>query len=69
MAGALGRSELEDLEDMIDRSSLEEVLVGLAQICYEKAEHLRSNWQDEGAARIWERDAKKLDALAAKVQT
>jgi hypothetical protein len=52
-----------ELEDMIDKSSLGDVLEMLVEICYEKADHLRHNWQDEAAAKQWERWGKKIDRI------
>lgn len=50
------RSAAKDqLEAMIDQSSLNDVLALLAEVCHEKADHLRSAWQDEAAAEHWER--------------
>lgn len=60
--------ESEQLEAMIDRSSLKDVLEMLAEICGEKAEHIRSNWQDEPMARFWEADARKVARVAEKVR-
>lgn len=55
------------LEQLIDRASLQEVLSALADVCHEKAEHLRCNWQDESTARTWQRDGAALDRLSVKV--
>ena len=55
------------LEDIMDKSSLEKVLESLANICYEKAEHLRENWQDYTAAKIWDKAAHVVDRAAANV--
>jgi hypothetical protein len=54
---------LDAIEQLIDQSDLKQCLEDIVQICHAKAEHLRSNWQDEVGARSWERDAKKLDRL------
>jgi hypothetical protein len=35
----------------------------LVDICYAKAEHIRTNWQDNDLAKQWERVAKQLDKL------
>lgn len=51
----------EQLEKMIDSIGLEKVLEMLSAICAEKAEHVRSNWQDVTLARAWERNAKAID--------
>ena len=42
-----------DLEDTIDVDGLAETLEKLGDICFEKSEHLVSNWQDAGAAAQW----------------
>lgn len=66
--GKVKGQDLKDLlEGAIDSNGLSGVLSALSEICYEKGDHLRSNWQDEHAARDWERDAKYLDTLSAKV--
>lgn len=53
----------DDLEMMIDSVGLGNVVDLLEEICYEKAEHLRSNWQDESAAKHWEHDAREFDKV------
>jgi len=55
-------AELEgSLEHLLDQSSLSDLLQALGQVCYEKADHLRSNWQDRSAASDW-------DSAAGRVQ-
>jgi len=54
------RDAKDRLEAMLDQSSLKEVLDMLAEICHEKADHLRSNWQDEAAAKDWERMGNRI---------
>jgi hypothetical protein len=56
------------IEEVVDRSSLEHLLELIADLCNDKAEHLRTNWQDVYAARCWERDAAKLLKLAPKLE-
>lgn len=56
------------LEQIIDSSSLERLLELVADVCHEKAEHLRSNWQDRNTAKSWERDAAKLLKLAPRLE-
>ena len=55
------------LEQLVDSMGLAYVVHALEQVCYEKADHLRSNWGDVPAAKEWERDAKKLDTCANKL--
>jgi len=58
------RNEMKfQLEEMIDQSSLNDLLEMLAEVCHEKADHLRSNWQDEAAARDWERLGNRVSKL------
>ncbi len=49
----LNTSEKLELETLIDRCGLSSVLMALSEICGEKADHIRSNWQDEHLARDW----------------
>jgi hypothetical protein len=56
------------LEDFIDRHGMKGVMDALARIADEKADHVRTNWQDEKTARTWERDARKADRLALKLE-
>lgn len=58
------RVDTEALEAMVDRSGIGAVLEALAEICREKAEHLRENWQDEVSARMWDRRASALERTA-----
>jgi hypothetical protein len=58
----------DELEKQIDRSDLRTVVELLLEICYDKAEHLRANWQDEVSAKTWEKDAKMLDKIAGKLE-
>jgi hypothetical protein len=56
------------LESLVDQTSLLSVLETLTDICHGKAEHLRSNWQDNTAAKAWEKDAHTLDNILGKTQ-
>ena len=59
----------ENIEAIIDASSANYVLNCMVQIAGGKADHLRANWQDENAAREWEKFAGKLETLADKFET
>ena len=57
----LPNEELERLlEGMVDSRSLAAIVYLLSTICTEKADHIRTNWQDEALAKVWERNARKL---------
>ena len=55
--------DMSELESMIDRLGMSEIMLLLVHICDEKAEHIRSNWQDEGLAKRWDL---VVDALISK---
>lgn len=43
------------LEAMIDSEGITAVLTAIEAVCFEKGDHLRSNWQDEKAAKHWDK--------------
>ncbi len=51
------------LEGITDRQGIDGVASMLRDICHLKAEHLRSNQQDETSAALWEQCAKELDSF------
>ena len=52
------------LEAMVDKVGVANVLHALGHICAAKAEHLESNWQDGTAAKVWSRAGNFLDNIA-----
>ncbi len=56
------------LEALVDGSTLTEVLSALANICEEKCDHLRSNWQDANAAMAWQHASTKVWKAAESAQ-
>ncbi len=58
-----------ELEALIDRHGLTHVVNTLSVICAEKAEHLRSNWQDKAAAKVWSADSNILDDAARRIRS
>jgi len=56
--------EKDTLEGLLDRERLDGVVKMLREICNEKAEHLRVNWQDEALAGDWDRAARALNRFA-----
>lgn len=67
--GAVLGLKADKLERLIDESSLAEVVDALTTICYEKAEHISSDWQDDSLARQWTKAGKLLDGVAAKLRS
>lgn len=56
----LSDDEQDSLESLVDREGLAIVVSALEGICQGKAEHLRSNWQDDDQAFYWDSAAEKL---------
>lgn len=48
------------IEELIDQNSLSAVKEAFANVCFEKAEHIQSNWQDSDLAKIWENAGRKI---------
>ena len=57
----------EELEKLIDATSLLDVVIGLELVCSEKAEHIRVNWQDKQSANVWDKASTTLRKLARSV--
>jgi hypothetical protein len=56
------------LEALVDAHGVHAVLLDLAFICAEKADHVRSNWRDEITAKAWMKASKVCDVAQAKVE-
>lgn len=56
-------NEKADLETIIDSRGLPLLLAAIATICHNKADHVQTNWQDAGLARVWEGRADKIGAI------
>jgi hypothetical protein len=57
----------QELEDLVDALGLKGVCQSLAEICWAKAEHIRSNWQDEPLAKAWGKAAAMLERVATRI--
>lgn len=55
------------IEQLIDMLGTDQLLHGIAQVCFEKAEHIRTNWQDQELAQLWDKRADKITSLANKL--
>lgn len=56
--------DVRTIEALIDRTSLAAVLESIATIAGEKSEHIASNWQDAGLARVWRMASLAIDNAA-----
>jgi hypothetical protein len=48
------------LESLVDQHGLRLVCEHLAEVAWDKAEHLQVNWQDLAASMLWQGAATKL---------
>lgn len=62
------KNHFDALEAILDQSDIKQVVLMLARICNEKAEHVRSNWQDETLAKTWEHNANVLGKAEEKLR-
>lgn len=61
------REQLEQIEKLIDNITISQMVEMMSEICYEKAAHLRENWQDEKTAKIWDKNARQLSNISGKL--
>jgi hypothetical protein len=59
---------MEELERLVDQYGLHRVTDWLADICAQKAEHIRHNWQDEKMARLWEKDSNTFNRALNRLE-
>ncbi|ABA24773.1 conserved hypothetical protein (plasmid) [Trichormus variabilis ATCC 29413] len=51
------------LESVVDQLTLAAVLEMLERICHKKAENLRTHWQDENSAKLWDKAARQIEQI------
>ena len=61
------QDKLTELELIVDREGLGNVIDLLGEICDDKAEHLLTNWQDKAAAKHWTHDGRELGKLRPRL--
>jgi len=59
--GEISRKDI--LEALVDRMGILSLTTLLQEICQDKADHIRANWQDEWGAVRWEMKAKALEKI------
>jgi len=63
----LNKEQAVRLESLIDSVGLAELLCDVAEICREKAEHLRHSWQSPLEATAWDRAASRIEKINVAV--
>lgn len=61
-----GSKAMCQLEEMVDKVGMANVLYALEHICGMKAEHILANWQDRSTAQWWQRRAAACNKLAGQ---
>lgn len=64
----LPQSDTDKLESLIDSHGLAAVLDAMAQIAFEKAEHIVSNYADTATARQWDKANAALRKAESKAR-
>ncbi|AFY45729.1 hypothetical protein NIES21_60690 (plasmid) [Anabaenopsis circularis NIES-21] len=54
---------MDSLESVVDQLTLAAVLEMLERICHKKAENLRTHWQDENSAKLWDKAARQIEQI------
>lgn len=54
------KQDIQTIEQIIDRTSPGQMLAAISEICFEKAQHIRENWQDETLAKQWEKEGRRI---------
>jgi hypothetical protein len=54
---------MDSLESVVDKLTLAAVLEMLERICHKKAENLRTHWQDETSAKLWDKAARQIEQI------
>ena len=55
-----------DVEEMVNELGVDGILEMISEVCYEKAQHVRENWQDEVLAKQWDKLGSIVDSCSAK---
>jgi hypothetical protein len=56
----------DNLEEIVDALGVKGTLEALAQVCFDKSEHLASNWQDEASAKVYSNVGSAINKFAYK---
>ena len=59
----------EYIEGFIDTHGLAALLDTIEEVCNLKAEHLRTNWQDEDSATEWEKHAEYINVANHRISS
>ena len=58
---------VQKIEVIVDQHTLLDVMTALEFMCYEKADHIRHNWQDKVTASPWDKAGKAINGILSKV--
>ena len=59
----LTQGQVEDLERLIDRYDIDQVLEAISDICHMKADHIKHHWQDDKVANAWSAMGRRIARL------
>lgn len=64
LEGILSNGQKEDLERLVDRYGMQQILDALADIAGEKSEHIAHMWQDAHTALQWSKLASAITRVS-----
>jgi hypothetical protein len=56
------------IEEIMDKTSIQELTEMITEICFEKSQHVLENWQDKNLSKIWEKNGTKFNALLCNLE-
>ncbi|BAZ34061.1 hypothetical protein NIES4074_65750 (plasmid) [Cylindrospermum sp. NIES-4074] len=51
------------LDGLVGQLTLGAILEMLERICHKKAENLRTHWNDEASAKLWDKAARQIESI------
>lgn len=56
------------VEELVDRIGIDTLADLASNICWEKAEHIRTSYNDTDTSKEWEKTARDFDNVAGKIR-
>ncbi len=56
------------LEQLLDKETVQSIAEDLAQICFDKDQHVSENWQDAALATLWNEFGNRFDEIASEAR-
>lgn len=64
----MAKPSLLQVENLIDKSSVRDLIEAIAAVCAEKADWIEESWQDRQTAKVWRATGAKLFRSAEGIE-